>query len=101
MTLCNYFCAHECNIGREYMPAVKIKSLSQITLEMLVTLNTINKDKERLMEITVDGAISEDEMSDFLAIKDRLDKMSLAIDALTLWVNQKIAEGEIDEEELQ
>lgn len=31
-TLCNYFCAHECPIGREYVPEVKIKDLSQITL---------------------------------------------------------------------
>lgn len=57
-TLCNYFCAHECPIGREYVPEVKIKDLSQITLEMLANLNALTKEKDRLVEITVDGNIT-------------------------------------------
>jgi len=95
MSLCNYYCAYECNIGKEYMPLVKLGNLPQITLEMLATLNKLNKEKERLIEITADGAITKDEMPDFLSIKEALDKMSYTIDSLTLWVNQKIAEGEI------
>lgn len=95
-TLCNYYCANECRIGQEYVPEVKIKELSQITLEMLATLNSLNKDKERLIEITVDGAITEDELPDFLAIQDSLEKLSLAVSSLRLWVDQKIAEGKID-----
>ena len=35
--LCNYFCSHECPIGMEYVPEIKAKELSQITLEMLAT----------------------------------------------------------------
>ena len=63
---------------------------------MLATLNSLNKEKERLIEITVDGTISADEVKDFLMIQDSLEKMSLAISALRLWVDQKIAEGEIN-----
>lgn len=95
-TLCNYYCANECQIGQEYVPEVKIKHLSQITLEMLATINSLNRDKERLIEITVDGIISEDEIKDFLSIQDSLEKMSVAVSALRLWVDQKIAEGKID-----
>ena len=95
-TLCNYYCTNECQIGQEYVPEVKVKELSQITLEMLATLNSLNKEKERLIEITVDGTISADEVKDFLMIQDSLEKMSLAISALRLWVDQKIAEGEIN-----
>ena len=36
-TLCNYYCANECQIGQEYVPEVKTRELSQITLEMLAT----------------------------------------------------------------
>ena len=60
-SLCNYYCSHECPIGQEYVPEVKFEELSQITLEMLASLNTIEKEKNRLIEITVDGVISDDE----------------------------------------
>ena len=95
--LCNYFCSHECPIGMEYVPEVKAKDLSQITLEMLATLNKLTHTKERLIDITVDGELTEDEIPDFLKIREELEKMSLAIDSLNLWVEQTIASGKIDE----
>ena len=94
--LCNYFCSHECPIGQEYVPEVKVKALSQVTLEMLATLNVLQQEKDRLIEITVDGAISEDEIPDFLSIQDNLEKLALAIESLKLWVSHAIAEGEVD-----
>ena len=95
--LCNYYCSHECPIGQEYVPEVEMKDLSQITLEMLASLNKLTKEKDRLVEITVDGSITEDEMPDFLRIKEQLEKMSLAVDALQLWVNNAISTGSISE----
>ena len=83
-SLCNYFCSHECPIGIEYVPEIKTKELSQITLEMLATLNKLAYAKERLIEITVDGQLSQDELPDFLKIKEDLEKMALAIDSLNL-----------------
>lgn len=94
-SLCNYFCSHECPIGMEYVPEIKAKDLSQITLEMLATLNKLAHEKERLIEITVDGELSEDELPDFYKIKDQLEKMSLAIDSLNLWLDQEIASGKL------
>ena len=96
-SLCNYYCSHECPIGQEYVPEVKFKELSQITLEMLASLNTLEKEKNRLIEITVDGVISEDEMKDFEKIQDQLAQISLAIDSLELWVQKAIADGRIAE----
>ena len=95
-SLCNYFCSHECPIGMEYVPEIKKKELSQITLEMLATLNKLTQGKDRLIEITVDGELSEDELPDFLKIKEELMKMSQAIDSLNLWLDQTIASGKID-----
>lgn len=96
--LCNYFCANDCPIGQEYVPEIELKSLSQITLEMLATLNSLANEKDRLIEITVDGIISEDEKQDFIAIQQRLDEMSIAIDSLKLWVSSKIDSGELSED---
>ncbi len=69
--LCNYFCVNECEIGKQYVPEVKIKDLSQIVLEMLASLNSVKKRQERI---------------------------SLAVEALQLWAEKKIASGDIDME---
>ena len=95
-SLCNYYCSNKCPIGQLYVPEVKSRSLSQITLEMLATLNTLTRDKERLIEITVDGVISADEMSDFRKIQENLDNMSMVIDSLKLWVDNALAKGSIN-----
>ncbi|MDY5775939.1 MAG: helix-turn-helix transcriptional regulator [Lachnospiraceae bacterium] len=100
-SLCNYFCSHECPIGQEYVPEIKAKELSQITLEMLAALNNLAKRKERLVEITVDGEITKDEISDFVVIQEELDKMSLIIDSLNLWVSNTIAAGKLDKDLIQ
>lgn len=96
-SLCNYYCSHECPIGQEYVPEVKVKDLSQITLEMLANLNALTKEKDRLVEITVDGNVSPDELPDFKRIQEHLDKMSLTIDAMKLWVDSTVSAGQIKE----
>lgn len=95
-SLCNYFCSHECPIGIKSVPEIESKDLSQITLEMIATINKLNKDKERLIEITVDGTISSDEIRDFKSIKNTLSEMSTAIASLNLWIDTTIANGKID-----
>ncbi|MBR3810930.1 MAG: helix-turn-helix domain-containing protein [Agathobacter sp.] len=94
-SLCNYYCSHECPIGQEYVPEVSFKELSQITLEMLASLNALEKEKNRLIEITVDGVISEDELNDFKKIQTQLSQISLAIDSLQLWVEKALIDGKI------
>ena len=98
-SLCNYFCSHECPIGQEYVPEVVPKELSQITLEMIATLNSIDRNKNRLIEITVDGKVNDDELPDFIEIKNELDKMALTIDSLRLWIDNAIAAGALNKED--
>lgn len=96
--LCNYYCANECEIGKRYVPEIKIKDLSQIVLEMLASLNSVKNRQERLIEITADGVIEADEVEDFIKIQDELEKMSITVEGLQLWAEQKLASGEIDME---
>ncbi len=99
--LCNYFCSHECPIGQQYVPEVQIKDLSQIVLEMLASMNALNKSQTRLIEITVDGQISEDEMVDFVKIQKELNNISMSVDALQMWIEEMIHSGKIDENMLK
>ena len=94
--LCNYYCANQCPIGQQYVPEIKIKDLSQIVLEMLASLNSMSKQKERLIEITVDGKITGDELADFIYIQEELERVSIAVETLQLWSEQMLATGMID-----
>ena len=98
-SLCNYYCANQCPIGAQYVPEIKVKDLSQIILEMLASLNSMQKEKDRLIEITVDGKVSGDELADFVAIQEQLEKISVAVETLQLWCERLLATGAIDPEQ--
>lgn len=94
--LCNYYCSHECPIGQKYVPQLEIKDLSNLVLQLLTSITTFEKSKERLMEIAADGEVSDDELLDFIRIKEGTEKISLAVDSLTIWINHMISSGKID-----
>ena len=96
-SLCNYYCANQCPIGRQYVPEVKIKDLSQIVLELLASLNAVSKKKDRLIEITADGEISDDQIEDFVSIQEELERISVAAETLQFWCEKMLATGVIDE----
>lgn len=94
--LCNHYCSNQCPIGQQYVPEVTIKDLSQIVLEMLASLNAVSRQKERLIEITVDGKIEQDEIRDFLYIQQELERISITVETLQLWSEAMLAQGVID-----
>ena len=100
-TLCNYYCANQCPIGAQYVPEVKVKDLSQIVLETIASLNKMQKQKDRFIEITVDGQISLDELADFVNIQQELEKISVAVETLQLWCEQMLDTGFIDREQYE
>ena len=65
--------------------------------EMLASLNAMNKRKDRLIEITADGKISDDELEDFLYIQEELERISITVETLQLWAEKMLAAGVIDE----
>ena len=95
-SLCNHYCANQCPIGQQYVPEIKVKDLSQIVLETIASLNAMQRQKERLIEITVDGKISGDELADFVQIQEELEKISIAVETLQLWCERMLDTGAID-----
>ena len=96
-SLCNYYCSHECRIGEDYVPEVQLSSLAEISRGILSSINSLNQQKERLIEIAEDGTLSEDELPDFLSIQDRLEKLSLTVDSLKLWMEHALANEQFDQ----
>lgn len=63
---------------------------------MIASLNAMNKKQERLIEIAVDGTIDESEMADFKNIQKELEKISITVETLQLWMEQMQANGMIE-----
>lgn len=94
----NYYCANQCPLGIDFVPEIKVKDLAHIVLEMLSLLNSMDKKKERLIEIVADGEITEDEIKDFVFIEKELERISMTVDTLKLWVEKMRANGSINKE---
>ena len=79
-SLCNYYCSQCC----------------PIVLEMLASLNAVDKRKDRLIEITADGKVSGDEIDDFITIQQELERISVTVETLQLWSEKMLLSGAID-----
>jgi hypothetical protein len=96
--LCNYYCTQTCHIGKDTVPKIEMKDISQITLDVISSLNAMYKQKDRLIDIVVDGKITEDEYKDFKLIHEQLKSLQSTINTLQLWINKNILEGNIDKD---
>ncbi len=98
--LCSKYCKEECAIGQKIMPKVVIeKNVATIVMHMLSTLNKLERDKDRIVEILDDGVISKTELEDFSRIQDLLEKISVVSHTLQMWVNENKDKIAIDEDE--
>lgn len=94
--LCNIFCTQKCAIGAKYVNAVQSTELPSIILETIASLNDIQPLTSRLIEITRDGKVSDEEIRDFAIIQKKLAKISAATTALQLWTDKMIYENNIN-----
>ncbi len=93
--LSNYYCSNACPIGRKYVPELKQKELSSIVLELLASITNLSNERNRLIEITVDGIVSDDEREDFERIRQQLQVLTTCSSALSFWLEkQELTKGE-------
>ncbi len=52
---------------------------------MAVSLESVNGQKMRLMQILEDGIVDDNEISDLNKILDELEKISMTVEAIQLW----------------
>ena len=99
--LYSHYCVNECEIGKKLgFSETQEKGLASIVLELLTSLNMLNDEKNRLIEIAADEKISSDELDDFIRIRNQLDSISTTVDSLKLWISKSIASGNIDAKRL-
>ncbi len=97
-SLKNYYCSTQCPIGQQSVPEIKVKNLAEIIIQMVASLNSMKKKQERLIEITADGIIDNEELNDFIYIQKELERISVTVEALQLWTETMVADEKIDVE---
>lgn len=99
--LCNWYCSNECPIGQQFVPEVTVRDLSPIVLKLLDAIYKVNSHKRRIIEITADGELTDDEYADFAAIQTSLEQLSLATEALRLWKDNLESKARINPDKLK
>lgn len=93
-SLCNYYCSMQCPLGKDdrvpYLGQPDQDALPTIVLQMIASLNSASQMKDRLIEIAADGKVAADELDEFEAIRQQLDKIAPAIKSLELWAAKAI-----------
>ena len=84
----NYYCARECPIGKLTVKELEPKELTQITLEIVSSLNKLEKMKDRFIDISSDRTVTDEETPDFQAIKKNLDEIACSVATLDLWIKK-------------
>lgn len=87
--LVNAYCKSMCPLGYD-LPEVSICNLDRITIEALNALKEIDITKDKLLEITADGIISDDEKPVLSEILDKLDKINQVSSSLKVWIQKNI-----------
>lgn len=82
----NYYCKHECPIGKNFPIAVKESGLQGITVKILNSLDDeeIKSMKKSLLSIAADGEITPDEQQEFDGIVKSLETLERAISELRI-----------------
>ena len=97
--LTNHYCTHECPIGMKYMPEAKLQELPQLTVELLSALNSMEKEKDRLIDISVDGRVNDFERKQFDEILEKLLRLECSIRGMRIWIEHAAATGKLDNAE--
>ena len=97
--LSNYYCTHECPIGMKYVQKAELKELPQLTVELLSALHAMDEEKDRLIDISVDGRVNSFERKQFDVILAKLSALDRAIRGMRIWIEHALWTGKMDNAE--
>jgi transcriptional regulator with XRE-family HTH domain len=95
--LSNYYCTHECPIGMKYVQKAELKELPQLTVELLSALHAMDEERDRLIDISVDGRVNSFERKQFDVILAKLTVLDRTIRGMRIWIEDALNTGKMDE----
>ena len=85
----NHYCREVCPLGGD-TPELSICELDRITVKAMASLRKISDVREELLNITEDGAITNDERPALEAIIRNLDELSAIAQSLKAWTEKNL-----------
>ncbi len=85
----NYYCREMCPLGCE-IPKVDTCDLDRISIRAFIAFRKVEETKNLLLDITEDGAISEDEREDMQKILGTLSELEAVAQNLKVWVKKNL-----------
>lgn len=84
--LLNYYCLHECPIGRDMDVSDSVLPIDRVTVKMLkgLRLEDISRIKDMLVDIAEDGTVSRDEIDNLKEVETYLTGLSKTISELKI-----------------
>ena len=84
--LLNYYCLHECPIGKDKPVSEDVVPIERVTVKLLkgMKLDSLDDIKDRLMDIAADGKVTDDEINDLSQITDYLEEVAKSISELKI-----------------
>lgn len=83
----NLYCREMCPLGGD-TPKLELADLDRITIKAMASLRKMAETKEVLLDITEDGAITEDEKPELEKILKNLDEVTSITQSLKVWVEK-------------
>lgn len=82
--LLNYYCLHECPIGRDRPISDRMPSIERVTVSILkaLRLEELGDIKDTLVDIAEDGVVDEDEIVELKAAVEYLEEISKTVSEL-------------------
>lgn len=85
----NYYCTEMCPLGCG-MPKVELEDLDRIAIKALASFRKLDQTKEKLLDITEDGVITEDEKPDLESILSNLEELESVAQNLKVWAKKNL-----------
>lgn len=82
--LLNHYCLNECPIGCRHSISANVENIDRVTLKLIKKMRTddLSSIKDKLVDISEDGIISDDEKPELKNIVDYLDELAKTISEL-------------------
>ena len=87
--LINQYCTQQCPLGSS-VPRVETAERDRITVKTLATFRKISETREKLLDITEDGIITDDEKEDLAVIISNMEELEKLSKQIKLWAEKNL-----------
>ncbi|MCI9591668.1 MAG: XRE family transcriptional regulator [Lachnospiraceae bacterium] len=85
----NYYCREMCPLGSD-VPVLELEDLDRITVRAMASLRKVAETEKGLLDITLDGVITDDEKPKLRKILTTLDEISAITQSLKVWAEKNL-----------